>query len=330
MYRQKISRYSCSSTRPGRREQRNRCRERIRLRQLLICVVLFLVVFVGNGVFPGRMSEVRDHLQTLLSADTDFRAAFKNLGASLLGNTPLLDEVGEFCIEVFGGTAQVQQSAYPQLDAITREERTFLSTKAKRDMLVEHYLGWSRPLETARSEDPAEPAPASESEAMAVPAVGTVIQAMNYSGTALPENYTMDQLSLGGLEVVTPVLGHLTSPYGYRDHPVNGDYTFHNGVDISGQEGSSIVAFADGKVDYIGENETHGLYLQLDHGNGIKSFYAHCSKLCVSKGQLVAAGEKIAEVGATGVATGPHLHLELKLDGMHLNPAYYVDFLEDQ
>ena len=58
-------------------------------------------------------------------------------------------------------------------------------------------------------------------------------------------------------------------------------------------------------MDYIGKNDTHGLYLQLDHGNGIKSFYAHCSKLCVSKGQLVAAGEKVAEVGSTGVATGP-------------------------
>lgn len=78
-------------------------------------------------------------------------------------------------------------------------------------------------------------------------------------------------------------------------------------------------------MDYIGQDDSYGLYLQLDHGNGIKSFYAHCSKLCVSKGQLVAMGEKIAEVGSTGNATGPHLHLELKLDGMHLDPTQYVE-----
>ena len=139
----------------------------------------------------------------------------------------------------------------------------------------------------------------------------------------------MDCISLGDLQTVTPVLGHLRSEYGYRDHPVDGEYKFHNGVDIGGQEGDPIGAFAAGTVDYIGENDDHGLYLQLDHGNGIKSFYAHCSKLCVSQGQPVAAGEKVAEVGSTGVATGPHLHLELKWNGLHLNPAYYVEFLTD-
>ena len=89
------------------------------------------------------------------------------------------------------------------------------------------------------------------------------------------------------------------------------------------------LAYFDQKstVDYIGANDDHGLYLQIDHGNGIKSFYAHCSKLCVSQGQVVAAGEKVAEVGSTGVSTGPHLHLELKWNGLHLNPAYYVEFL---
>ena len=157
--------------------------------------------------------------------------------------------------------------------------------------------------------------------------MGTVILRANYTGPALPENYTMDQISLGELQMVTPLLGHLRSTYGYRDHPVDGEYKFHNGVDIGGQEGDAIGAFADGTVDYIGKNDTHGLYLQLDHGNGIKSFYAHCSKLCVSKGQLVAAGEKVAEVGSTGVATGPHLHLELKWNGLHLDPSYYVEFL---
>ena len=76
----------------------------------------------------------------------------------------------------------------------------------------------------------------------------------------------------------------------------------------------------------IGEDPT---YLQIDHGNGVKSFYAHCSKLCVSQGQTVAAGETVALVGSTGVSTGPHLHLEIKCNGVHVDPAYYVTFLTD-
>ena len=66
----------------------------------------------------------------------------------------------------------------------------------------------------------------------------------------------------------------------------------------------------------------------IDHGNGVKSFYAHCSEVLVTKGQTVAMGETVARVGSSGSATGPHLHLELKYGKMHLDPAYYVEFLE--
>ena len=149
----------------------------------------------------------------------------------------------------------------------------------------------------------------------------------DYSGEELPNNYTMDQLSLGDLETVTPVLGYINSGYGYRDHPISGVYQFHGGVDISGKTGDPIQAFAAGTVEYVGEDDSFGLYLQLDHGNGVKSFYAHCSAVCVKKGQTVALGEKIAEVGASGTATGPHLHLELKYNKMHLNPIYYITYL---
>lgn len=84
-----------------------------------------------------------------------------------------------------------------------------------------------------------------------------------------------------------------------------------------------------GTVEYVGQDDSYGLYLQLDHGNGVKSFYAHCNKVCVSKGQSVAVGEKIAEVGSSGAATGPHLHLELKFNKTHLDPIYYIQVLEN-
>ena len=134
----------------------------------------------------------------------------------------------------------------------------------------------------------------------------------------------MDHISLGGLATVTPVLGPLWSQYGYRAHPIDGERKFHNGVDIGAEEGTSVAAFAGGTVEYTGENSIYGNYLQLDHGHGIKSFYAHCSQVIVRTGQQVSAGEPIAYVGSTGSATGPHLHLELKCGGIHIDPGYYI------
>ena len=136
----------------------------------------------------------------------------------------------------------------------------------------------------------------------------------------------MDQLSLGTIESVAPVFGTLTSGYGYRDHPINGKHRFHGGVDIGADAGTLIAAFADGRVEYVGEDNSYGLYLQIDHGNGVKSFYAHCQQICVRKDQAVKAGETVALVGSTGTTTGPHLHLELKCGEVRVDPAYYISF----
>lgn len=315
--------------RGAERRERMAARERVRLLQLAVCAVLFTVVFVGKGVFPQRLAQLQGELQSVLSSDTDFRAALADLGESLSGQESVLGGLGEFCVQVFGPSAEGEALQ----DSLVRVQgaQDFLNQQTGTAEQAAYYLHLDQvPAEwLSLGEEPQEEAAAVPVPEETVPAVGTVVWQANYSGTPLPENYTMDYISLGDLQTVTPVLGHLRSEYGYRDHPVDGEYKFHNGVDIGGQEGDPIGAFAAGTVDYIGENDDYGLYLQIDHGNGIKSFYAHCSKLCVSQGQVVAAGEKVAEVGSTGVSTGPHLHLELKWNGIHLNPVYYVDVLAD-
>ena len=110
-----------------------------------------------------------------------------------------------------------------------------------------------------------------------------------------------------------------------RNHPVKHKTIMHNGVDLAVNDGTDVLAFADGTVDYIGDSPIYGLYLQLSHPGGLKSFYAHCSELLVQQGQTVAAGERVALSGATGNSTGPHLHFELKLNGVLLNPLYYIE-----
>ncbi len=321
--------------RRGRRSADSR-RENLRLFQLLVCLALFLAVFIGKGIFPDRVLRVKDELLTMITANTDFRAALAGLGSSLADSGAVWDDLGEFCVEVFGGepveelppapAAAVPAPARSELEG----ELAFLNSTPDRPALADHYWRASAPLRALSA--PVEEAPPEEQEVRtqapaAIPAAGTVVLYSDYDGEPLPERYTMDQVSLGELVTAAPVMGKLTSPYGYRDHPITGEYQFHGGADISGNEGDPVGAFADGVVEYIGENDSYGLYLQIDHGNGVKSFYAHCSKLCVSKGQAVKLGEKVAEIGATGVATGPHLHLELKYNKMHLNPAYYVEFV---
>lgn len=347
MYSQEVMSRRRSVRGCGAASARNRRRgmpsqERIRLLQLAVCFALFLMISLWKGIFPQKLSQVRDDLLTLITTDLDFQGALAELGEALADNNSVLADLGNFCIEVFGtGDAEIQNELVeptaltpPPAKWMSSEELRFLSQKTDIAARTAHYADLEQYGLKIILPEP-EPTPAQDKveqavreEVPAIPAVGTVVMVSDYSGDALPDNYTMDQLSLGELETVTPVLGHLNSEYGYRDHPINGRHQFHGGADIGGQMGDPIGAFAAGTVEYIGKDDSYGLYLQIDHGNGIKSFYAHCSKIVVSKGQTVAIGEKVAEIGSSGSATGPHLHLELKYNKMHLNPVYYIDILE--
>lgn len=121
-----------------------------------------------------------------------------------------------------------------------------------------------------------------------------------------------------------PLYGVITSRFGYRDHPVIEDASFHTGLDIAAPKGNAVLAFAKGTVKEAGKNATYGNYILIEHSNGIKSFYGHNSKLNVKKGQSVSLGQKIAEVGSTGMSTGPHLHFEVRKNNIRLDPSLYI------
>ena len=145
-----------------------------------------------------------------------------------------------------------------------------------------------------------------------------------YSDEELPENVSMRQAILG-FDHQTPVKGALSSCFGYRQHPTEGEERFHYGVDLAADSGAAIGCFADGTVTAVGESSSYGKYCTVTHDNGCTTLYAHCSRISVSSGAAVKAGEKLGEVGQTGMATGPHLHFELQKDGVYLNPVYYVE-----
>lgn len=103
-----------------------------------------------------------------------------------------------------------------------------------------------------------------------------------------------------------------------------GDGRSHKGIDLAADKGTSICAVADGTVTYAGYDGDYGYNVVIDHGNGIKTRYAHASSLCVSKGQRVFQGTVIAYVGSTGYSTGNHLHFEVIVNGSRVNPAGYI------
>lgn len=121
---------------------------------------------------------------------------------------------------------------------------------------------------------------------------------------------------------VRPTGGPVTSPYGYRIHPITGRHTHHNGIDFGG--GGGIVAAQSGTVTVNSYDSGWGNYVKIDHGNGLQTLYAHLSSANVSVGQTVSAGQQIGIMGTTGMSTGVHLHFEVYRNGATVNPAPYL------
>ena len=127
----------------------------------------------------------------------------------------------------------------------------------------------------------------------------------------------------GTLQWPLPVAGRITSQFGHRVDPITGEVSSHTGTDIACAEGTPILAAADGIVTVANGLDSwggsYGYYIQIDHGRGLETLYAHCSSICVTTGQQVQAGQVIGYVGHTGRATGSHLHLETRANGTRVD-----------
>ena len=120
---------------------------------------------------------------------------------------------------------------------------------------------------------------------------------------------------------VLPVSGKITSRFGVSSSIRSGA---HTGLDIACSKGTDIKVVANGTVVYAERNGSYGNLVKVDHGNGVETWYAHCSKIYSKVGAKVKAGDTIAAVGSTGNSTGPHLHLEIRIDGTAINPQKYL------
>ncbi|QEK11487.1 peptidoglycan DD-metalloendopeptidase family protein [Crassaminicella thermophila] len=128
----------------------------------------------------------------------------------------------------------------------------------------------------------------------------------------------------GKLAWPAPGYKRITSPYGYRIHPILKRKKLHTGIDIAVPKGGKIVAAGDGKVIHANWLGGYGKVVMIDHGGGIVTLYAHNSKLLVKEGQRVKKGQAISRAGSTGMSTGPHLHFEVRKNGKYTDPIPWV------
>ena len=127
---------------------------------------------------------------------------------------------------------------------------------------------------------------------------------------------------VNGIKLATaPITGTITSRYGVSSSIRS---SRHTGLDIAATKGTPIKVVADGTVTFARYNGSYGYLVKVNHGNGVETWYAHTSKMYVTVGQEVKAGDVIALVGSTGNSTGPHLHFEIRINGEHVNPQNYL------
>ncbi len=139
------------------------------------------------------------------------------------------------------------------------------------------------------------------------------------------DQYLLDKESfLNSTPTILPADGWITSYFGQRMSPWAGRLKMHEGLDVGAPYGTNVVAPADGIITFSGEKAGFGKFVQLDHGYGIETLYAHNQSLHVRSGQKVKRGTLLAGVGSTGHSTGPHLHYEVRVNGIAVDPLYFI------
>ena len=279
-------------------------RERQRLIQLVVCGSVFVLLVAVKLLLPGRVAVLNATLSNVLEQNMDLQAVFSAVGRTFSGE------------EDWTGAAQeVYRAVFAPEEGEALETAAHSGIELNERTPGEAALDRLHTYSSQKEETP-------EEDSTPEQQVSTLAYIL-YSDQNLPDNVSLEQAILG-FDYCSPISGTLSSPFGYREHPVEGEERFHYGVDLAANTGTEIACFADGTVKAVGESSSYGKYCIVDHAGGYSTLYAHCSRIVTSSGATVSKGEKIAEVGETGIATGPHLHFELHKDGVYLNPIYYV------
>lgn len=284
--------------------------ERSQLIRLVTCGSIFVLLVIAKLALPAQMERFNEKLSAALSSNMDVQAVFSALGRGLSGDA---DSAAEEVYQAVFHPAEIRETAAQAALPMPQETPAMDALREQREKVSVSEAPEENVLTEAQTEDQM-----SRSQAE----ISTLAYVL-YSDKNLPEDVSMEQAILD-FDYCTPVSAPLSSAFGYREHPLEGEERFHYGVDLAADTGTAVSCFADGTVTAVGESSSYGKYCIVSHSGGYDTLYAHCSRVTASSGAAVSKGQKIAEVGETGMATGPHLHFELHQNGVYLNPIYYV------
>ena len=305
---------------PGGKNQTKR--HRLTTVRLGACIVLLGGLTILRACFPAAAETVRETILPMMEESLDYRGAITAIGETLTGEISVLEVLGDITIWAFGTRApeDVEVQAQAEEEAEEQERPSPQVTNPP----IESIIPMPTPIPWAR---PASPEPDEGAAAIEIPEAVSVFLAQQeaFSQYPLPPGVSYAFIPLD-IAHAAPVLGPVSSPFGFRRHPLHGDVRFHFGTDIAVDTGTPISAFAAGEVREAGKSESFGLYIVIDHGDGVITRYAHLSAIYVQAGERVVLGQTIGRTGSTGNSTGPHLHFELQIGGLYKNPAFYVSF----
>ena len=310
-----------SRRRNGRSSVRRKQRETLsagdlrRLAQLVACGSIFVLLVAAKLLLPAKMAVFNEKLSAAMERNMDVQAVFSAVGRVVSGETD--GGVEAFYQAVFQPQAEDAGGASQAGFTLREDAASGFDTADMTARKVNGQAGAAMEMLRSSRKEEGEAAPPPEAEDLAY---------VLYSQENLPEGVSMEQAILG-FDYCAPVSGTVSSDFGYREHPVEGEERFHYGVDLAAEAGTEVACFADGTVTAVGDSSSYGRYCVVAHEGGYSTLYAHCSRITASSGATVNRGQKIAEVGETGMATGPHLHFELQREGTYLNPIYYVSTL---
>lgn len=138
------------------------------------------------------------------------------------------------------------------------------------------------------------------------------------------EKVTEKRSLILGTPTRLPTLGYITSDYGIRISPYDNRRKMHEGIDIANRYGADVIAPANGLVQFSGDRSGYGKVIVVDHGNGIETYFAHLSRQFVKSGDKIKRGQRIGAVGSSGHSTGPHVHYEVRANGLPVDPCWYI------
>lgn len=263
----------------------------------------------------------QEFLEAMVPTLPDDVRADETVSDSSLESDKMVSKVSAMIPEA-AGLAQLEARQIAFAERLTR----FADRRAARAVAAILKLGLD-PKTMLRNADRS--AMGGPMEELATGAHGKIDPRFERLGLSLARMVALER-GLDGVPQVMPArIENISSGFGYRRDPFNGRGAMHSGLDFRGVTGAPIHAAADGRISFVGKKSGYGNVVEVRHGNGLLTRYAHMSKFAAKVGQTVAAGDIIGAIGSTGRSTGPHLHFEVRINDRAVNPRPFLEYAPD-